>query len=318
MTEKGGQERETGGTHNRKFASVLAKILDSASVSFPVEEDYSVGFTVALVGEMGREELPKLAAEYPVIAEIDLHGDLGEKAAVLLDTPTAVTLASLLRTGQPSGSKTFTQEDVAPLHDALVPLLEAFSSACEEAAGRPFGSIREIKASDLSMQERLAAELPERLCRATVSLTVGVETGGRLAIVLPSILAEMLSETQGAAASAGPQVTPYEQVELQEGITEVYSEQRKGREPSMENIDLILDIQLELTARLGQVEMPIGEIMKLAPGSVIDIDRFVDDPVELVVNDRLIAKGEIVVVQENFGIKITEIVSPRERIKSLR
>jgi flagellar motor switch protein FliN/FliY len=85
----------------------------------------------------------------------------------------------------------------------------------------------------------------------------------------------------------------------------------------MENIDLILDIQLRLSARLGQVEMQIGEIMKLTPGSVIDIDRLVDEPIELVVNDRPIARGEIVVVQENFGIKITEIISQKERIRSL-
>ena len=83
-------------------------------------------------------------------------------------------------------------------------------------------------------------------------------------------------------------------------------------------MDLILDIQLRLTARLGQMEMPIGDIMKLAPGSVIDIDRFVDEPVELVVNDRPIARGDIVVVQENFGVRISEIISPKDRIRSLR
>jgi flagellar motor switch protein FliN/FliY len=86
----------------------------------------------------------------------------------------------------------------------------------------------------------------------------------------------------------------------------------------VENIDLILDIQLRLTARLGQMEMPVSEIIKLSPGSVIDIDRFVDEPVELVVNDRPIARGDIVVVQENFGIRISEIISPKERIQSLR
>ncbi|GAB4346995.1 MAG: flagellar motor switch phosphatase FliY [Candidatus Abyssubacteria bacterium] len=317
MTDETEQIQETGGAHNRELASVLAKILDSASVSFPVEEDFIIGFSVALVGEMGREELPKLIAEYPVVAEIDLHSELGDKAMLLLDVPTATALANLGRTGQPAAKASMDEQDIESLHDALLPLIDAFSSACEDATGRPFGSIREIKTSDRLMQQRLATQLPERLSRAAVSLSIGTEPAGRLMIVLPSILAEMLSETQ-KTASANPHVTPYEQVELQEGITEVYSEQRKRREPSMENIDLILDIQLELTARLGQVEMPLGEIMKLAPGSVIDIDRFVDEPVELVVNNRLIAKGEIVVVQENFGIKITEIISPKERIKSLK
>ncbi len=114
------------------------------------------------------------------------------------------------------------------------------------------------------------------------------------------------------------EVSAYERAELQQEDSNAYSQAAGAREPSIENIDLILDIQLRVNARLGQVEMPIGEILKLAAGSVIDIDRFTDEPVELVVNDRLVARGEIVVVQENFGIRITEIVSKEERIESLR
>jgi flagellar motor switch protein FliN/FliY len=85
-----------------------------------------------------------------------------------------------------------------------------------------------------------------------------------------------------------------------------------------QNLDMVLDIRLVATARLGRVEMPIGEILALGPGSIIEVGHLVDEPVELLINDKLIARGDVVVVDEKFGLRITEIVSPRERIESLR
>lgn len=84
------------------------------------------------------------------------------------------------------------------------------------------------------------------------------------------------------------------------------------------NLDMVLDIGLIATARLGHVEMPIGDILKLGPGSIIEVGHMVDDPVDLLVNGKLIARGDVVVVDEKFGLRITEIVSARERIESLR
>ncbi|MCC6154900.1 MAG: flagellar motor switch protein FliN [Candidatus Hydrogenedentes bacterium] len=84
------------------------------------------------------------------------------------------------------------------------------------------------------------------------------------------------------------------------------------------NLDMVLDIRLTATARLGRVEMQISDILTLGPGSIIEVGHLVDEPVELLVNDKLIARGDVVVVDEKFGLRITEIVSPRERIESLR
>lgn len=84
------------------------------------------------------------------------------------------------------------------------------------------------------------------------------------------------------------------------------------------NIDLILDIEVEVMVRLGNAQMPLREIQKLRPGSIIDLDRDTDALVELVVNDRIIAKGELVVVSsDHFALRVTEIVTQTERIRSL-
>ena len=89
-------------------------------------------------------------------------------------------------------------------------------------------------------------------------------------------------------------------------------------EPPGRNLDMVLDIRLVATARLGRVDMPISEILALGPGSIIEVGHLVDEPVELLINDKLIARGDVVVVDEKFGLRITEIVSPRERIESFR
>jgi len=91
----------------------------------------------------------------------------------------------------------------------------------------------------------------------------------------------------------------------------------ESRKPGA-NIDVVLDIGLEATVRLGRVEMPLGEVLALGPGSIIEVGHMVDEPVELLVNDKLIARGDIVVVEEKFGLRITEVISRAERIESLR
>jgi flagellar motor switch protein FliN/FliY len=74
------------------------------------------------------------------------------------------------------------------------------------------------------------------------------------------------------------------------------------------NLDILLDVKVKVTVQLGSCQLPMREVMELIPGSVIQLNQLASDPVGLYVNDRLIAFGEVVVVEDNFGIKITELV----------
>ncbi len=82
-------------------------------------------------------------------------------------------------------------------------------------------------------------------------------------------------------------------------------------------LDLIYDVDLELTVRLGKTKKSIKEILEMSPGSVIELDRLAGEAVDLLVNGKLIAKGEVVVIDENFGFRVTDIVSSAERINTL-
>ncbi|OGH98345.1 MAG: hypothetical protein A2104_10090 [Candidatus Melainabacteria bacterium GWF2_32_7] len=83
------------------------------------------------------------------------------------------------------------------------------------------------------------------------------------------------------------------------------------------NLDLLMDVKLKLTVELGRTEFPIKKVLELTRGSIIELDKVAGEPVELYANGKLIAKGEVVVIEDNFGLRITSIVSPDNRIKSL-
>jgi flagellar motor switch protein FliN/FliY len=83
------------------------------------------------------------------------------------------------------------------------------------------------------------------------------------------------------------------------------------------NIDLLMDVKMPIAIELGRTEMPISEILTLGPGSVVELDKLAGEPVDLLVNGKIVARGEVVVVDENFGVRITMLMSPQERLKSL-
>ncbi len=91
---------------------------------------------------------------------------------------------------------------------------------------------------------------------------------------------------------------------------DVYGEYNK-------NLDLVLDVTLNLTVQLGATELSIKQILELTRGSVIELDRIAGEPVDLLANGKLIAKGEVVVIEDNFGLRITSIVSPEDRLRGL-
>jgi len=83
-------------------------------------------------------------------------------------------------------------------------------------------------------------------------------------------------------------------------------------------LELLLDVELEASLRFGCREMPLGEILDLGPGDVVQLDRHVSDPVDLIVGDKIVARGEVVLVNGNFGLRVTEVVAPRKRLESIR
>jgi flagellar motor switch protein FliN/FliY len=109
--------------------------------------------------------------------------------------------------------------------------------------------------------------------------------------------------------------------ELQEGM-EMELDPLENRspepgEPPSTNLDFILDIPMEISVELGRSKMLISDLLQLGQGSVIELTKLAGEPLEVLVNQKLIARGEVVVVNEKFGIRLTDIISPTERVKRL-
>jgi len=124
------------------------------------------------------------------------------------------------------------------------------------------------------------------------------------------------AETQAQAAPAG------EVVDVRDSVPGVSAEVRPAafspvglsRDPSSRNnVDLILDVQLNVAVELGRARMQVRDVLGLGPGSVVELDKHAGEPVEVVVNNKTVARGEVVVIDENFGVRITEIVSQSDR-----
>lgn len=85
-----------------------------------------------------------------------------------------------------------------------------------------------------------------------------------------------------------------------------------------QDIDFLLDIPLDVTVELGRSRMLIKDLLQLGQGSVVELEKLAGEPMEILVNNKLVARGEVVVVNEKFGVRLTDIISPVERIRQLK
>ncbi|GFZ30992.1 flagellar motor switch phosphatase FliY [Clostridium zeae] len=180
--------------------------------------------------------------------------------------------------------------------------------------------------------------LPLKTAKKIVSIMMGEEQQSEPAIEQPRVEERAPQQEVRAASNHEPSNTYHAQEsrnDYNNFVQEkpIYQEQRTPVEvhqasfdnlasspsgPAHKNIDLILDVPLEISVVLGRTKKSIKDILSLSNGSLIELDKVADEPVEILVNGKRVAFGEVVVVDENFGVRITSIVSNAERIKSLK
>jgi flagellar motor switch protein FliN/FliY len=92
---------------------------------------------------------------------------------------------------------------------------------------------------------------------------------------------------------------------------------REGAKEGQRDIKFLLDVPLNVTVEIGRTRMLINELLQIGQGSVIELDKLAGEPMEILVNNKVIARGEVVLVNDKFGIRLTDIVSPADRLKQL-
>ncbi len=155
--------------------------------------------------------------------------------------------------------------------------------------------------------EHVPETIPE--IAASVSLTFGELPQPPLWIGFSPKLVALVSQPAGTGASDAP-ATP-----LDTAIDAGRAAVRHDIPPTM---DLLLDVELPVSVSFGKTEIPMKDVLKLTTGSIVELNRGVNEPVEVLVNHCLIARGEVVVVEGNYGVRIQEIISRSDRLRSVR
>jgi flagellar motor switch protein FliN/FliY len=199
-------------------------------------------------------------------------------------------IASLVRAaaGEPGESEgPLTAEDEDAAREIVGQMLTTAATALQVFSGRPV-------AFDVVELRRLPGPdwTPEAAAVAVGRLTVDGTPWATVAVSIPASAVDGGERADGGERDAGGDV-------------------------SAPSLDMILDISMPVTVELGRTRMLIRDILALGPGSVIELDKLAGEPVDLLVNDRPIARGEVVVIDENFGVRLTEISHASERIRSL-
>ena len=231
-----------------------------------------------------------------VMWKIPLTGGLSGSAVMLFQISDANGLAHLL-VGEEIRSEILSQERETALREVVSEVARSFAASLGDLCGRPVGwdppvvcLVREGGELQATTTEAMRTEFE-------------VEGIGRSdgLVFFESSLLRQLYAALSPQGSGNPPPPP---------------EDPTARQP--QGIDFLLDVPLLVTVELGRVRMPVREILQLVPGSVVELDKVVGDPVDILVNDTLIARGEVVVMGESFGIRLSHIVSQMDRIQNLR
>ncbi len=185
----------------------------------------------------------------------------------------------------------FAKELVAELLDS--------SAVNEEANAHNTTQNREQvdKMQDTNLQERLVSEYMDTRKEISTS-TVGDQPSG------PNHFGAAYGQQNQSVAVQPASFSSFQSYSLQEN--------------EVQNLNILLDIPLQVTVELGRTKRSVKEILDLSSGSIIELDKLAGEPVDILVNNRLIASGEVVVIDENFGVRVSDIISQSDRLKKLR
>jgi flagellar motor switch protein FliN/FliY len=234
-------------------------------------------------------------------------------AALVISTGDAAMLADLMMggAGAPAGEELDDLHETA-VKEAIGPLLNGLAGAI----GRHVNA--DVSIQDLGSRQDGTMPLAGHGKRVFAQYTFDLEglRSGSLNLVIDAATARAIAGLKAAppvaTASAAPakgggvSVQPVQFPTLTSALSD----------GQVRNIEILKDVPMQVTVELGRTTMMIRDVLELGTGSIIELDKLAGEPVDLLVNNKLIARGEVVVIDESFGVRITDIVSPVERLKN--
>jgi flagellar motor switch protein FliN len=247
-----------------------------------------------------------------------LSGDL----YLCLKKSDVAVLADLMMMGE--GNAQYSPEH----DDAIIELTNQIFSSFALELSTEIGSQVTVSPSKMTSGTLEKPPLPpDSLDMVNIKMSLEGRPDTELAILVPQSLSEQMAQKNVPAGSG--ETIDLDGADFSQGtgggsdeggadgqVEKTSAPGKSGQHPK-ENIEMLLDVDLDVTIELGRSTLSIKRILELAPGSIVELDRMAGEPVDLRVNNKVVAKGEVVVIDENFGIRILSLISPEERIKSL-
>jgi flagellar motor switch protein FliN len=255
-----------------------------------------------------------------VQVSMDYTGALSGKNLIVFNYPDAGAISSLMM-GDDRGVP---PAELSEAHQSTIQEFtnQLLSSMATQFSGSLGGGINTTPASLSMAGGGNELQLPPGgdLVKVTYDFAIDGVLNSKLYHIMDMNMAQGLSSATGVMQQPVSQPQQYQAHGGQVGISPVkFPPLDEGIPPGVGgNISLILDVPMTLTVELGRTTQLVQDILGLGEGSIIELDKLAGEPVDLLVNGKLIAKGEVVVIDENFGVRVTDIVSPADRLTGLQ
>ena len=318
--------------------------MSSAATTLSLLLSRPVQITTPLVEVVGEEEVRAQFNAPAVIVSIDYKEGLDGRNVFLLTIPDASVVADLMMGGEGTPSDELSELHTSAIAEAMNQMMGSASTAMAEMVGHRVDiSAPQIQVLDLTSESALEElGITDAMVRTSFQLRVGELLDTTLMQLMPIDFAQALVSglmhpaAPAAPATAAPAPEPGAEPVAAGALAEDDNRHLHAlpappvaqpvtfpslddvpANPGGSDISLLLDVPLQVTVELGRTQLKIRNVLELVPGSIIELDKLAGEPVDVLVNGKPIARGEVVVIDEEFGVRITDVASHAKRLRGL-
>jgi flagellar motor switch protein FliN/FliY len=285
---------------NKASATTLESILNK-----------KVDITLKEVAGRNSQQLSKELPQNIIFTEVEMAGDVDGSTYLVLPKESGAVIADIMMGGEgTSPPDELSDLYIGALSETFQQILNAGNVNIAENTGKnieilsPKVSVVDLKSKDLPIAEKNLLMIKSKLN------IEGLVKDGDMVQLFPINTAQAL---------AGEGIAPSPGKPMPSGVHPVQFGALKSAQVQQlpTNIKLLMDVPLQVTVELGRTQMQIRNVLELGAGSIIELEKAAGEPVDILVNGKLVAKGTVVVIDENFGVRITDIISPQQIQESI-
>ena len=244
-----------------------------------------------------------------VLAHVDVSGDVEAKMMIAIPANLATALSDMMLGEEPSDREDVNEDDLDATKETLSNILGAVSNTLSAQKEMPVLSFKIADIKFIADGNEISLENFSKMFIYKVSLE---QTNSQIMFILDEALVNKLFGGGEQPAAAQVSSSPASSTE------ELCKEELKLSEEELKNISLILDVKLPVRVRIGKKKMLLKDVLNMDIGSVIELNQLANDPLDILVDNHVIAQGEVVIVDGNFGVQITTIGTKKDRLKQLK